>query len=400
VSHALALRDQQEKYDNLAERSMSMAFHGFMKIWVYRRMAICSTFGVLNDLSRKLCAQSFDFPTTDGLRVGEKGPMLFGPELFNRIFMTAEHIAKSARQLKAIRDADPRTRGRGRGYNRSRGGNRYSGHTSRHQSAGHGQPGFSGSFNQDSDNFRSRNDGKPSQRGRGRSPNKKYVFPIFPICECNAKTGGRLADFIENWRLITSDLWVLGVIQGYEIPLLTTPQQQRPPFPVMNSECLDKHMEILLEQNIVEQFPADTQPGFVSNVFSVPKPDGSLRLILNLKKFNEFVDYDHFKMEGLHLLRDNLQRHDYMLTIDLKDAFHHVPVAEASRNYLVFEYNRKWFRYTCLVFGLSTAPYVFTKIMKPVVTFFRSLGICRCRDINIYIQQTVPNNSLPQFKYP
>ena len=34
---------------------------------------------------------------------------------------------------------------------------------------------------------------------------------------------------------------------------------------------------------------------YISPIFSVPKNDGSTLLILNLKKFNEFVKFTHFQ---------------------------------------------------------------------------------------------------------
>ena len=59
---------------------------------------------------------------------------------------------------------------------------------------------------------------------------------------------------------------------------------------------------------------------FISNLFLVPKLDGKSRPVINLKDLNTFLQYDHFKMEGIHLLRDLLQPHDWLGKIDLKDA--------------------------------------------------------------------------------
>ena len=54
------------------------------------------------------------------------------------------------------------------------------------------------------------------------------------------------------------------------------------------------------------------QGGFISNIFLVPKDEERWRLILNLKSLNEFVAYEHFKMEDIRCVKDLLSRGDHM----------------------------------------------------------------------------------------
>lgn len=42
--------------------------------------------------------------------------------------------------------------------------------------------------------------------------------------------------------------------------------------------------------------------GFYSKIFLVPKKDGNMRPVINLKALNQFVVTRHFKMEGMHTL--------------------------------------------------------------------------------------------------
>ena len=44
--------------------------------------------------------------------------------------------------------------------------------------------------------------------------------------------------------------------------------------------------------------------GFLSSIFLVPKKGGGHSPIINLKRLNEFVSHHHFKMEGIHMLKD------------------------------------------------------------------------------------------------
>ena len=54
----------------------------------------------------------------------------------------------------------------------------------------------------------------------------------------------------------------------------------------------------LLEKGVIKV--SSPEPGkFISSIFLRPKPDGSHRVTLNLKQFNEFVEYYHFKMDTL-----------------------------------------------------------------------------------------------------
>lgn len=117
---------------------------------------------------------------------------------------------------------------------------------------------------------------------------------------------------------------------------------------------------------------------FLSSIFLHPKPDGSWRFILNLKKLNNFVNTVHFKLEDVRTAVKLMTPGCYMATIDLKNAYYLLSVKQSHRKYLRFIFKGKLYEFTCLPFGLNTAPYVFTKIMKPVIYHLRSLGLLSC----------------------
>lgn len=49
-----------------------------------------------------------------------------------------------------------------------------------------------------------------------------------------------------------------------------------------------------------------------------------------------------------------------------------VPIHPDRQPYLCFHWNESLWQFTCLPFGLSSAPWCFTKLLKPVIAFFRS----------------------------
>ena len=72
----------------------------------------------------------------------------------------------------------------------------------------------------------------------------------------------------------------------------------------------------LLENGVINTTThCDTE--FMSTVFTRPRKDGSHRLILNLKKLNEYVTYHHFKMESFQSALQLLKKDYWMAVLDL-----------------------------------------------------------------------------------
>ena len=111
-------------------------------------------------------------------------------------------------------------------------------------------------------------------------------------------------------------------------------------------------------------------PPKVINPLSVFKNSvGKKHLILDLRYINE------------HLYRDKKcfenyleHRNGYVFKFYLKSGYHLVDKFGGYQNYLSFSWkidNMKFFVFTVLPFGLSTAPFVFTKMVRPLVEYWR-----------------------------
>lgn len=189
------------------------------------------------------------------------------------------------------------------------------------------------------------------------------------------KQAGRLKHFVTIWKTITTDQFIIGCIKGTKIKFETPPYQEKLPSKRSWSpkELLGIKSEIkrLTEIGAISQTkPVEGQ--FLSSYFLVPKPDGTVRFILNLRELNQFIKTDHFKMEDLRSIHKLLQKGMYMGTIDIKDAYFGVPIDLHYRKYLRFLFQEKIYEFKCLPFGLSISPYIFTKIIKPVVAYLRT----------------------------
>jgi len=67
---------------------------------------------------------------------------------------------------------------------------------------------------------------------------------------------------------------------------------------------------MLVKGAIQEVDPSPNQ--FLSSIFIIPKKDAGFRPIINLKRLNSYIPYEHFKMESLTLLKEILQPEDLM----------------------------------------------------------------------------------------
>lgn len=136
---------------------------------------------------------------------------------------------------------------------------------------------------------------------------------------------------------------------------------------------VDREISNLLEMQVIE-ISVHEQDEIISPIFLVDKPDGSYRLILNLKKFNEWIEYEHFKMEHFSFTSSLVRKNCFMASVDLRHAYYSVPVHQTCRKYLKFMWKGTLYNFTCLPNGLSSAPRYFTKLLKPVYANLRSQG--------------------------
>ena len=129
--------------------------------------------------------------------------------------------------------------------------------------------------------------------------------------------------------------------------------------------------------------------GFLSPMFVVPKKGGKWRPVINLRLLSQYVLKPHFKMEDIRTLKDIIQEGDQMAKLDLKDAYFSVPMAQNSKRLLQFQWKSQLLQFTCLPFGLSSASYVLTKLIHPVLISLRDQGI-RCLDDMLILGKNSP----------
>ena len=95
--------------------------------------------------------------------------------------------------------------------------------------------------------------------------------------------------------------------------------------------------------------------------------------------YNQYVWKQKIKFEDWRVFRTYVNKGEFLFSFDLKSGYHHVDIFPPHQTYLgfswVFNGVTKYFCFTVLPFGLTSAPYIFTKLLRPLVKFWRFNGI-------------------------
>ena len=213
-------------------------------------------------------------------------------------------------------------------------------------------------------------DDRPREAGAPLDPLHQSQLPLVPPLAltsgndylgdtanpCPAPVGGRLSFHLSAWQEITQDTFVLSIISHGFIISLTKDfpgvirQTTGAPRDRKALSAIQMQIADLISKNAVVQID-DSANLCLSPVFVIPKSTGDLRMILNLKQINLFIPVQHFRMETLNVILPQLSPQDWAVTIDLKDAYLHVPIHPDSRRLLGFSFLDRTYLYKVLPFG-------------------------------------------------
>ena len=128
--------------------------------------------------------------------------------------------------------------------------------------------------------------------------NNEIVLPpqVTPV-------GGRLSNFVEGWKRITNDPYVLSiVVKGYRFRFTSPPLLRQTPWEIRSPQDpqevlgMREQIALMLQKKAIVEVPPDS-PGFYSNLFLVRKSTGGgWRPVIDLKNLNGHIYAPHFRM--------------------------------------------------------------------------------------------------------
>ena len=167
---------------------------------------------------------------------------------------------------------------------------------------------------------------------------------------------------------------------GYRLPLKFIPSPHCQP----NHKSTMAHLSFVadaIKKLVINRcvLRVSKKPHICSPLSVVSNSNGKLRLVLNLRYLNQYLHVLTFKYEDLRVAAVLFEADEYLFKFDLKSGYHHVDIHPDYHTYLGFQWETKgmacYYVFTVLPFGLATACYLFTKIMRPLIRYWRGRGL-------------------------
>ncbi|XP_044180060.1 uncharacterized protein LOC122961513 [Acropora millepora] len=192
---------------------------------------------------------------------------------------------------------------------------------------------------------------------------------------------GSLREHVDFWSnsIRASDFIINTIVEGYRIPFFDLPEN----FAVPNRYSAFKFKDFvfeaiseLIQRGCVKEVL--NPPKFINPLHVVQQSCGKCRLILDLSYLNRFIWKQSVRFEDIRTVFDLFQSGYFFFTFDLKFGYHHVEIFPDHRQYLGFSWNFgsvvKFFVFSVLPFGFTSTPYIFSKLVRSLVNYWRGLG--------------------------
>ena len=105
---------------------------------------------------------------------------------------------------------------------------------------------------------------------------------------------------------------------------------------------------------------------WVSPIVVAHKPDGRVRLCIDLRNVNSKIIVERYPMPNIHKMLSMLESAKVFITIDLSSAYHQIPLTDESKDITAFITTEGLFRFMRIPFGLASASSVFQRMMHNI----------------------------------
>lgn len=158
---------------------------------------------------------------------------------------------------------------------------------------------------------------------------------------------------------------------------------QEQPVPIkfanrISARQYQKHMDAewvrLHQVGVLQAWQGDPAAVVVNGLGVVPQKD-KVRVIVDCRYINAWVEYQGFAYESLHDMAAYLQFGDHLISLDMRSGYHHFEMHPDTWCFLAMEWKGQLSVFTHLPFGVSSACLTYTRIMRQVISPFQQVGL-------------------------
>ena len=119
----------------------------------------------------------------------------------------------------------------------------------------------------------------------------------------------------------------------------------------------------MLKDNVIEESFSDSSSPIV-----MIKRNGKYRFCLDFRKVNSVTKKDAYPLPFMNTILSRLRSARYISTLDLRKAFHNIPLTPESRPITAFTVpGRGLFQFKKMPFGLTGAPSCFQRLIDKIM---------------------------------
>ena len=128
---------------------------------------------------------------------------------------------------------------------------------------------------------------------------------------------------------------------------------------------MEAELDRLEAEGIIEKIDNSER---AAPIFHIPKGDGNIRVCGDYKiTINSYLVVDQHPLSKPEELFSPLSGGQKFSKVDLSHAYQQMVLEEDSRKYVANNTHKGLYRYTCLPFGIASAPAVFQRTMDTIL---------------------------------
>ena len=163
----------------------------------------------------------------------------------------------------------------------------------------------------------------------------------------------------------------VGKLKNFELKLHINPdvtpvQQPIRRIPYHTRKNVSAELQRPQQLDIIE--PVKGPTSWVNPIVVVPKPNGKIRMCLDMRRANEAIIRERHVIPKIDDVLTELHGAKYFSKIDLREGYHQIQLHEDSRDITTFAKHEGLFRYKCLIYGVSSAFESFRKQIEIVIS--------------------------------